>query len=59
MNQLTVQLQQLHDQYVEQVNLAVAEDRDDLVDALSAEYTEAGLKILLTAAPAPALPDAA
>jgi hypothetical protein len=59
MNQLTAQLQQLHDQYAEQVNLAVADDRGDLIEALSAEFTEAGLEILLTAAAPPALPDAA
>jgi hypothetical protein len=59
MNQLTAHLQQLHDRYAEQVNLAIAEDRDDLVEALSAEFTEAGLEMLLTAAPPPALPDAA
>jgi hypothetical protein len=59
MNVPTAQLQQLHDQYAEQVNLAVAEDRGDLVEALSAEFTEAGLELLLTAAPVPALPDAA
>ena len=31
----------LHEDYVEQVNLAVAEDRHDLVDALTAEFTAA------------------
>jgi hypothetical protein len=59
MDQLTTQLQQLQDRYAERVNLAVAEDREDLVAALSAEFTEACLEILLTAAPPPALPDAA
>jgi hypothetical protein len=58
MNQLTSQLRQLHDQYAELVNLAVAEDRDDLVEALSAEFTDAALSIL-QASGLPSQPDAA
>jgi hypothetical protein len=39
MNDVTLMLRQLHDEYVELVNLAVAEGRDDLVDDLSAQFT--------------------
>jgi hypothetical protein len=38
MHELTTTLSQLHDEYAENVNLAVAEGRDDLVAALSAEF---------------------
>lgn len=38
MNDVTTMLQDLHDQYAEQVNLAVAEGRDDLVKALSEQF---------------------
>jgi hypothetical protein len=41
MNELSTRLRQLHDHYAEQVNLAVAEDRDDLIEALSEEFTTA------------------
>jgi hypothetical protein len=34
-------LSELHDEYVEKVNLAVSEGRDDLVAALSAQFTKA------------------
>ncbi len=34
-------LQELHDDYTEQVNLAVAEDRDGIIDALSARFAAA------------------
>ncbi len=40
MHDLTTTLRELHDEYVERVNLAIAEDRDDLVAALSAQFTE-------------------
>jgi hypothetical protein len=40
MHDLTTTLKELHDEYVERVNLAIAEDRDDLVAALSAEFTK-------------------
>ena len=39
MNDVTTMLQDLHDHYAEQVNLAVAEGRDDLVEALSDQFT--------------------
>ena len=38
MNELTATLSELHDEYAENVNLAVAEGRDDLVEALVAEF---------------------
>jgi hypothetical protein len=40
------ELRKLHDDYVEAVNLAVAEDRDDLVEELTAAYPDAALRIL-------------
>jgi hypothetical protein len=40
MYDLTTTLSELHDEYVENVNLAVAEGRDDLVAALSAQFTK-------------------
>ena len=58
MSQLASQLRQLNDRYAEKVNLAVAEDRDDLVQTLSAEFTEAAMSIL-RASRLPARPDAA
>jgi hypothetical protein len=42
----TSRLDELHADYVEQVNLAVAEDRDDIVDALTTEFTAARLQLL-------------
>ncbi len=42
----TSSLDELHDDYVEQVNLAVSEDRDDIVDALTTEFTAARLQLL-------------
>jgi len=40
MNDITTMIRELHDDYVEQVNLAIAEGRDDLVEALSAQFTQ-------------------
>jgi hypothetical protein len=40
----------LHENYVWQVNEAVAEDRMDLVQALNEEYVEAALRLILAAA---------
>ena len=40
----------LHDDYVWQVNEAVAEDRMDLVEALNAQYLEEALGRILTTA---------
>ncbi len=57
MNDLTTMLRQLHDQYAEQVNLAVAEGRDDLVEALSAQFTATATTTLREVA-LPALLDA-
>ena len=49
MPNLPTTLQQLHDSYIERVNIAIAEDRNDLVDALAAEYTDVALTTLLAA----------
>jgi hypothetical protein len=37
-NDTTLGVQELHDEYAEQVNLAVAEGRDDIITALSARF---------------------
>jgi hypothetical protein len=42
----TIALKNLHDEYVEAVNIAVAEDRDDLVEELVASYPDAALRLL-------------
>jgi hypothetical protein len=34
-------MRELHDDYAEQVNLAVAEGRDDIIEALSARFAAA------------------
>jgi hypothetical protein len=34
-------MRERHDDYAEQVNLAIAEGRDDIVDALSARFAAA------------------
>jgi hypothetical protein len=34
-------IRELHDDYAEQVNLAVAEGRDDLIDTLAARFAAA------------------
>jgi hypothetical protein len=39
-------LKNLHDEYVEAVNMAVAEDRADLVEELMASYPDAALRLL-------------
>lgn len=49
MHDLPTTLRQLHDNYIEQVNIAIAEDRNDLVDALAAEFTEVAVTTLLAA----------
>lgn len=46
---LDARLSALHDLYVEKVNLAVAEDRWDLVRRLSDEYVDAALLVLTAA----------
>jgi hypothetical protein len=46
--ELTARLQQLHDDHVEQVNLALEEGREDLVLALSDTYMDQAL-VLITA----------
>jgi hypothetical protein len=38
MNDVSATLRELHDQYVEQVNMAVSEDRPDIVQALTDEF---------------------
>ena len=40
MHNVTTMLRELHDVYVEQVNLAISEGRDDLAEALSAQFTK-------------------
>jgi hypothetical protein len=37
-NDVSATLCELHDQYAEKVNLAVSEDRDDIVQALTDEF---------------------
>jgi hypothetical protein len=39
-------LRALHEQYVEAVNHAVAEERDDLVEHLAAEYTDEAMALI-------------
>jgi len=47
MNDATVRrLQALDEQYTAAVNAAVAEDRDDLVEQLAAEYPDAAAEIM-------------
>jgi hypothetical protein len=46
---LPTTLRQQHDSYIERLNIAIAEDRNDLVDALAAEFTEVALSTLLAA----------
>ena len=41
MNDASRIMRELHDDYAEQVNLAVAEGRDDIIDALSARFAAA------------------
>jgi hypothetical protein len=45
-SEIEQRLRELHDEYVEAVNAAVAEDRPDLVDQLVAEYPDAALRLL-------------
>jgi hypothetical protein len=44
---LPTTLRQLHDSYIERLNAAIAEDRNDLVDALTAEFTDVALSTML------------
>jgi len=46
MADLTPHLRGLHDEYAERLNLAVAEDRDDLVAALATEFEEEAIGLL-------------
>jgi hypothetical protein len=47
MNDITVRrLQALDEEYTAAVNAAVAEDRDDLVQELAAEYPDAAAEIM-------------
>jgi len=39
-------LQALHDEYTTAVNVAIEEDRDELVARLADEYTDAALRLL-------------
>lgn len=41
------ELRTLQDQYIEAVNAAVAEGRDDLVSELVADYPDAALRLLV------------
>jgi hypothetical protein len=38
MNETPPSMRELHDDYAEQVNLAVAEAREDIIDALAARF---------------------
>ncbi len=40
-------LAELHETYVDAVNRAVADDRDELVEQLAAEYAQESLRLLL------------
>lgn len=42
-------LRKLHDEYIEAVNTAVGEDRDDIVAELAASYPDAALRLLVEA----------
>jgi len=46
---LPTTLRQQHDSYIERLNIAIAEDRNDIVDALAAEFTDVALNTLLAA----------
>jgi hypothetical protein len=46
---LTARLRQLHDDHVEQVNMALAEDREDLVQELSDNYMDESLALITAA----------
>lgn len=51
MNDATVQrLRELEDEYTAAVNFAIAEDRDDLVAELAAEYPDAAAQVIAEAA---------
>ena len=52
-HELTERLRAMHDAHVEEVNLALAEGREDLVRESSDRYTDAAL-VLLTSPPHPA-----
>ncbi len=45
-----MRLRMLADDYTEAVNRAIAEDREDLVERLAAEYPDAALRVLTEAA---------
>lgn len=45
-NGLSATLKDLHDTYVYRVNSAVAEDREDVIDQLAADYTEEALRLI-------------
>jgi hypothetical protein len=47
---LTVRLRQLHDDHVEQVNMALAEGREDLVQELSDSYMDESLALITAGA---------
>ncbi|WP_448639188.1 hypothetical protein [Geodermatophilus sp. URMC 63] len=47
---MQAELSELHEDYVERVNEAVAEDRMDLVQELHEEYVEAALQRILATA---------
>jgi hypothetical protein len=46
---LTARLRRLHDDHVEQVNMALAEDREDLVQELSDNYMDESLALITAA----------
>jgi hypothetical protein len=46
---LTARLRQLHDDHVEQVNMALAEDREDLVQELSDDYMDESIALITAA----------
>jgi len=53
MSDVSAILRSLHDDYVERINVAISEDRYDLAQALSNEYTDVSLTALLDAGTTP------
>lgn len=49
-DELTESLRALHDDYVEMINMAVAEGRDDSLQQLSDRYADEALALLTTGA---------
>lgn len=49
-DELTDRLRALHDEYAEQVNLAIAEGRDDLVREYADQYADEALALMTAGA---------